>query len=240
MALTTVMTPEPEDDNPLGGRPTEDEPPTGPISPEVAEALDLVEQPMPMWLPGIVYLGQGTSNEILPNAKQANLDLLLHFDVVLKEGRNDYMQNLSRCRLINVSTGKSMGISKGMDSAEAARLAATGRSGERRYVEDQLANLIMIIDRSAKTTDLPRLSPAVAKKRVASLMAGRNSRSLRTLAEIRLYHAQQLISDDEVEIAFDIIGGPEALVMLHGPRHERVAMARKWALRSQGVQFDDE
>ncbi len=62
-----------------------------PISESLNEALSEAAEPLPMWQPGIVYLGEGTSDENIPLARAANIDVLLHFDVVLKAGsqRND-------------------------------------------------------------------------------------------------------------------------------------------------------
>ena len=188
-----------------------------------------------MWQPGLVYLGSGTSDESIAAAKAANVDLVLHFDVILKPGRNDTVQNISRCRLLHVAAGKSIVTSKGMDSWEAAQFAAAGRMDERAYVQEQLANLFAIIDRDVKVIDFPKLSPDVARRRIASLIASPRSQRLRSLAEIRLYQAQQLVDDSEVEAAFDIVGGIDALTLLHGPLEERLAIVRKLAVESPGT-----
>jgi len=196
------------------------------------ELLSTSAEPLPMWQPGIVFLGVGTSDEIMSAARAANLDFVLHFDVVIKETRTD-TQNISRCRLLNVQTGKSVGMSRGMDSFEASKFAAAGRMGEKDYVEEQLNNLFGIIDRQVTVTDLPTgLNAKAVRGRIATLMASPDARSMRTLAEIRLYQAKGLITDEEVEAAFDIIGGVDGLTLLHGALEERIAMARKWAGQS--------
>ncbi len=158
--------------------------------------------------------------------------MILHFDVVLKPGRTD-VQNISRLRLLHVAEKKSIVVSKGMDNREAAQLAAAGRMNEREYVLEQLSNLFAIIDRQVKVVDLPTLAPDVARRRIATLISGPQARSLRTLAEIRLYQAQGLIEEKEVEAAFDIVGGMDALTLLHGPLDERISIARKMAVASQ-------
>ena len=129
--------------------------------------------------------------------------------------------------------------SKGMDNREAAQLAAAVLIWEKAYVEDQLESLLAIVDQKVTAIEMPPLTPDVARNRVASLMQGASTPSLRTLAEIRLYQALGLIDDAEVEIAFEIVGGPEALMILHGPPKEKLAMVRKWALRSQGARVDN-
>ncbi len=133
-----------------------------------------------------------------------------------------------------MSTGKSIGVSKGMDNWEAAQLAGAGRMGERAYVEEQLGYLFAIIDREVKAVDLPKADSRCRTPtyRVIDRQTPKH-RTLRTLAEIRLYQAQELITESEVEAAFDIIGSVDALMLLHGPLDERLAMARQWAIDSQ-------
>ncbi len=204
-----------------------------PMSQEVMDALADSPEPRPLWRPGIMYYGEGESTDVVREAKLENVDVLLHFDIVLKPSRNEkYVQNLSRCRLIHVETGKSLGVSKGIDNFEAIRLAQKGLSDEREYVTGQLENLFLFLDRSVKTAPLPPLTAEIAKRRVGSLLASTSSNSLRTLAEIRLYQMQELITAEEAEAAFDILGGDEALLLLHAPLEERLKMARKWAVKS--------
>ena len=67
-------------------------------------------------------------------------------------------------------------------------------------------------------------------------MASAGGHSLRTLAEIRLYQSQQLLSEDEVMTAFDIVGGDEALQLLFGSEAERLRIVHKWAAGKGGQQ----
>lgn len=211
-------------------------PPAGVV---VSEALDasLNDAPewMGMWKPGLTFVGSGPSDEMLPAAKSEGLDFLLHFDVLLKPGRNDKTQNVSRCRMYSLVTGKQVGMSRAMDNTEAAHLVSSGRaSSETAYVKEQLAALLGIIDRDMKVTSMPAgLTADAARGRVGTLVSSPDARSLKTLAEIRLYQSLGLLTPDEVETAFDIVGGPDALMLLHGPRDERLEMARTWAVRAQ-------
>ena len=233
--FASVSAPEPVEPVRGGGRPLAAAPSSVSMSAALNDALSTAPEPLPMWQPGIVYLGLVDSFvDAIPAARAANIDLILHFDVALKPGRNETMQNISRCRLIDVAAKKSIAVSKGMDNREAAQMAGAGRMGEREYVEEQLSNLFGIIDRQVKVVDLPTLTPEVARRRIAALIASPNSRSLRTLAEVRLYEARELIDASEVEAAFDIVGGVDALMLLHGSLDERLAMAREWAIKSQG------
>ncbi|MDB4633762.1 hypothetical protein OAG76_00005, partial [Rubripirellula sp.] len=78
----------------------------------------------------------------------------------------------------------------------------------------------------------PALTPEIARRRVEALVGSPQSRSLRTLAEVRMYQAKNLLTAEEVEAVFDIVGGAEGLLMLHGPQGEKLEMARQWALQS--------
>ena len=234
-ALATVTVPEPVDPRARRAPAAANDEPIvaiAPMSQAGMDALDESAEPRPLWKPGILYYGEGDSKDITKMAKADGIDILLHFDVYLKPVRNEYVQNVSRCRLIRVTDGKSLVVSKGIDSVEAMAMARTGRGSERDYVMGQLESLLAIIDRYIVTTDLPKLTPEMAKRRVGSLLSGADAKSLRTLAEIRLYQMQQLLSAKEVATAFDIIGGEDALLMLYGPQSEKLAMARKWAVQA--------
>lgn len=231
--FTDVTPPEPVDPRPVYGNTP---PPAGTVVSETLDAL-LNDAPewMGMWKPGLTFVGSGPSDEMLPAAKSEGIDILLHFDVLLKPGRSHDTQNVSRCRLYSVATGKQIGMSRAMDNTEAALLVSTGRVGsETKYVQEQLAALLGIIDRDLKVTAMPAgLTADAARGRVGTLVSNPGARSLKTLAEIRLYQSLGLLTAEEVETAFDIVGGPDALMLLHGPLDERLEMVRTWAIRAQ-------
>ncbi len=186
---------------------------------------------LPMWKPGIVFVGSGSSSEMIKQARTADIDVLIHFEVVLKPGRNDEVQNIAKCRLFKVATGEPLGTSKSMDN-NAEQQAASNGSGGRQYVMERIANLLMIMDRDLKVVNLPKLTPEIARRRVGSLLGNGPEKSLRTLAEIRLYQLQQLLTPAEVELAFDIVGGTDTLMLLHGNSEQRTAIAQAWAVES--------
>ena len=181
-------------------------------------------EPFPMWKPGIVYLGSVSSAESTKKAKARDIDFILHFDVVLKEGREGVIQNISRCRLIRVADGKTIGLSKPSDSLEVQRPGTVARD----YVSEQTSNLFAIIDRQMVLSDMPKLTPDIAKRRVASLFSGTKADRMKALAEIRLYQSQQLIGDEDVEKAFYIVGGADGLKMLYGTKEDQIATVHEW------------
>ena len=59
--------------------------------------------------------------------------------------------------------------------------------------------------------------------------------SLRTLAEVRLYQSQNLLSEDDVVMAFDIVGGDEAMQLLFASEQEKIQVVHKWAAGRGGI-----
>ena len=230
--FSTVTAPPPPVDNGAGRNGAAPAASSHVVGGAVNELLMDAGEPIAMWQPGIIFLGEGNIADVIPSARAAEVDLLLHFEVVLKAGRNNNVQNVSRCRLMNVATGKQEIVSKGMSNVEAAQVTRAGRQTERGYVMGQLSSLFSFIDRSATVSELPALTPEIARRRVEALVGSPQSRSLRTLAEVRMYQAKNLLTAEEVEAVFHIVGGAEGLLMLHGPQSEKIEMARQWALQS--------
>ena len=191
--------------------------------------LDAGEPLQPMWSPGIAYLGQvDSSDSAIAVAEDLQLDLILHFDISLKQIREGLVQNVSRCRLLQVapptdSQGRKRHLlitSKGMDNLESQQMAAADRMSEREYINDQLNSLWNLIDRDIKVIDLPKLSSEVANRRISNLLAS-PKRSMRTLAEVRYYQAMDLINASDVEQVFHIAGGEDGLILLLWPSRSK-------------------
>ncbi|TWU36696.1 hypothetical protein Q31b_49780 [Novipirellula aureliae] len=188
-------------------------------------------EPFPMWQPGLVYLGEWSSAEAIEMAQKNKIDFVLHFDVTLKEIRNArkpdaaaYTQNISRCRLIRVGDGKTVTVSKPMDNLEAARQKRTSRE----YVDEQMGNLFAVIDHQLTLQEMPALTPEIVTRRVTALMAGREPKSLAAMAEIRYYQRKGLLSQQDTEKAFFLLGSDDGLKMLYATEEEKVEVIHKW------------
>ena len=64
------------------------------------------------------------------------------------------------------------------------------------------------------------------------VLANPKARTLRTLAEVRLYQALGHVTPEDVESAFQIVAGDDGLTMLHGSETDRLKATRKWAARA--------
>ena len=82
---------------------------------------------------------------------------------------------------------------------------------------------------------MPTLTPEVARRRVGSLLASGGGKNLRTLAEVRLFQLQQLLTEEEAVAAFDIVGGEEALELIYGSEDRKLELVRKWAGEAIGM-----
>ncbi len=131
---------------------------------------------LPMWSPGIDYVGDGPYATMLETAKANRLDYLLHFEVAVKENRLGSPAYLTRCKLMNVETGETIGLSKAIDKYE----VVDAKGGMRAAIEAQLANLFEIIDKRIVVEKMPPLQPQQAVTRVDSLLASSRFESYAT------------------------------------------------------------
>lgn len=226
LALIDIEPPPTPESN--GRRNTRGAAPIGPANPMPTSA------DTPMWIPGVVFLGEGSSQESIETAREHGIEMLIHFDVIVKPTREKAIQNIARCRVLHVPSGKPLGMSKKLDSDEAHRLVDVGRTEFQEYVDERLSSLFEIVADKAAVVPMPELNADVARNRVAGLVSSQ-TRDLRALAEIRLYQSRGWLTDEEVENAFAIIGGDEALALLYGAPEDRLQVARQWVDESSGI-----
>ncbi|MEP5991655.1 hypothetical protein [Rhodopirellula bahusiensis] len=169
-----------------------------------------------MWIPSVLFVGEGNSRDTIKTAHNLELDLLFHFDVGLKENRVGAVSNISRVKVLDARTGKTLVSSGPMENTEVERMNRVGRGSASSYVDEQLKSLWAVVDERLTLSDLPTLSPEVARKRVAQVLGDSSMTPLRKLAEIRYYGYRGWLTEEEVEQAFEITGGPDAMKVLHG------------------------
>ncbi len=166
---------------------------------------------LPMWTPGIDYVGDGPYATMLAQAKANRLDYLLHFEIAVKENRLGSPAYLTRCKLMNVETGETLGLSKAIDKYE----VVDARGGMRAAIEAQLANLFEIIDKRITVVPMPELQPQQAVTRIDSLLATNRFGMLRNLAEINLFHSRKLLTDQQLNQCVYFLTGDKGLQAMH-------------------------
>ena len=182
---------------------------------------------LPRWRPGIAYLGEVPITEALAKAKEADLQFLLFFDVSVQAQKNRTI-----VKVLNVADGKTVVTSKKLDNVEAFKLAQAERQTEREYVNEVVSDMFTVVDEKLKVTPLAKLTPDVAKRRVASLLETAGRFDWASMAEVRLFQYQQLLSEDETATAMHLFGGDDALILMYGTPDER----REVALREMQEQ----
>ncbi len=172
---------------------------------------------LPMWSPGIDYVGDGPYATMLETAKVNRLDYLLHFEVAVKENRLGSPAYLARCKLMNVENGETIGLSKAIDKYE----VVDAKVGMRAAIEAQLANLFEIIDKRIVVEKMPPLQPQQAVTRVDSLLASSRFGKLRNLAEISMLHSLKLLTDQQINQSVFYIAGDRGLKAMHDAESSR-------------------
>ncbi|WP_443217445.1 hypothetical protein [Rhodopirellula sp. P2] len=185
-----------------------------------------------MWIPSVLFVGEGNSRETIKTAHELGLDLLFHFDIGLKENRVGAVSNISRLKVLDARTGKTLVSSGPMDNTEVERMTRVGRGSPSAYVDEQLKSLWAVVDERLTLSDLPTLSPEVARKRVAQVLGDSSMTPLRKLAEIRYYGYRGWLTPEEVEQAFEITGGVDAMKVLHGSDTQAIEAIHKMVVET--------
>jgi hypothetical protein len=185
-------------------------------------AAGVTSNGLPMWTPGMDYLGIGPAAEMLETAKKNDIDVLLHFDVIVKENKVSSPPYTTRARLILVSTGETLGVSKAIDKFEVAGRRLTVRDA----VSEQLVNLFEIIDKRCTVEPMPALQTTHAIARVDSLLGGKSTGSISSLAEIATFHSQKLLDTKQLDQAVYFAAGEEGLRLLHDEELSRYEAAK--------------
>ncbi len=180
---------------------------------------------MPMWVPGIVYLGEGNVREMSQKAIEEKLEFLLFVAVNLKRFRNDDVENICRVKVVDCKSGKTLIASGAVDNREIARL--TGRP--QTLVDKQLESFWKIIDSRTGLTPLPTLTPEIARRRITQLMEDASVSTLRKLAEIQALHRKGWLTDAEREESFQILLGKTGIQILYAPTRDAVPILRNLA-----------
>jgi len=179
----------------------------------------VVSMGLPMWIPGVDFVGEGNQTEMLKLAKANGVELLMHFDIIVKENRIATASTYAtRCKLLLVDTGETVGTSKLIDKNEVTGKKKTVRE----LVAEQLTNLFEIIDKKVTLEPMPTLKPEQAISRIDSLLSGSKPASLRNLAEMSVYCDRNYITAEQFDSVVFFAGGDETLMLLHEDPTERI------------------
>ena len=160
--------------------------------------------------PGIAYLGRGSESELMTSAAEQAVDVLVVFDVNVKETKSGIVKNLTKVSVHDVATGKKLGTTRrALDNVEI-------QNKGKKKLDDAIKQLLSTIDMKYKLTSKlaalpPGIKPEHIKSRMKKLLNGDTEGSrLWVLAEARLYHSKQLIEDSELQGTYDFVLGAGA------------------------------
>ncbi|MEL6106215.1 MAG: hypothetical protein AAFU85_09265 [Planctomycetota bacterium] len=159
---------------------------------------------------GPVEDGSDRFTALLEGARRSDVDFLIHFDVYLKE-IDGATRNVSRCRLFAVRNRRMIAESRGVSSVAAAKPNLFGRADPYTYTVSQLQPVLTSIGRDLPTRELPSLTPELAKRQIAALLAKHDADSISTLAIVDLYRKLNLIDERQADQACQIAGGERAM-----------------------------
>lgn len=195
---------------------------------------------LPMLTPGLVFVGEDESSEMLVKAREAGLDYLFHFDIAVSQKQErSPVQNRSFCRVYDVRTGKVVASSGKFDNYEVMQLSNRRRrtapsseedslSPEAKYVNEAFDKLTLGVEKNIALAPMPKLPAASVRTRIGSLISAPKEQLFETLSEIRMYQAQGSLGDADVEQAFQIIAGNNGLTLLYGTKEEKLAFVENW------------
>jgi hypothetical protein len=101
-------------------------------------------------------------------------------------------------------------------------------------VDKEVKRIFEYVDQKLVVSALPEFPPAIVKtKRVDVLISEKHDNLLPVLAEIRFYHRNKLLSDEDTIAAFAKLLGndTDARTLLTGSEDERKSILQKWLPR---------
>lgn len=188
---------------------------------------------LPLWAPGIEFVGSGIANQVIETARANQIDVLVHFEVIVKPiPRSEESQYQARCRVVNVATGDTLGASKLIDRREVT--LAARRSNVRAIVDELLQPALNALDTKASVTAMPALKPQQAVARIDTLLASPAPGKVANLAEIAMFHHLGLIDEDQLQQAVYYAAGDDGLLLTLADYQQRREVARRLIAKEFG------
>lgn len=185
-----------------------------------------------MWVPGVDYLGTGDANSMITKCRENEIDVLLHFDVIIKETRGEPQYD-ARCRLINCASGENISVSKAINKRDVL-LAARKRTNAQ-VVAELMQPVFDGLDAKVFVMPMPPLQPQHAVARIDSLLAKPVVVRPDNLAEIAMFHHKRLIDDQQFEQAMFFAAGEDGLRLLYGTTEERSELVDRFVRIQLGL-----
>jgi hypothetical protein len=185
-----------------------------------------------MWVPGVDFIGTGDVNSMIQKCRENSIDVLLHFDVIVKETRAEPQYD-ARCRLINCASGENIAVSKAINKRDV--LLAARKRGNAAVIAELMQPVFEGLDAKVVAMAMPPLQPQHAISRIDALLAKPNVTQPDVLAELVVFHHKQLIDDKQFEQAMFFAAGEDGLRLLYGAPEERAELADRLVRQQLGL-----
>ncbi|MEL7266381.1 MAG: hypothetical protein AAFP69_16430, partial [Planctomycetota bacterium] len=183
--------------------------------------------PLPTWKSGLLFIGERPYKAIRQEIPAMEMDYLFVLSVRAKGNRLGAVMNITRITLVDGRTGKTMLQSEELNNQEAFKVAARGKVTERAYVERIVKKMFDQLDPKIALVAMPEMSDAAVMARVNKLLGAKPKKRLGAMAEIVSYGRSGKLTESQVEDLVGMIGGRDALELLHGQPDEQVEATRR-------------
>jgi hypothetical protein len=186
-------------------------------------------------LPGILFLGQGTSKDLRKKAEEAQVDLLCVFNVaVTLNPRLNRVINDTTILLRDPTQPKEIFRSKKLNNVQ-VQIGRAEQSFETDPVDKEFADLFQVVDSKWRLGQLPPnlQTQEGVLNRLRALIGATHENPLPVLAEARMYHTRGLLQDHHLTIAYQKILAVDQLgtQLATGSEQQKKKVIEKWLPR---------
>lgn len=179
--------------------------------------------------PGLVAMPIASSRELIALARKLGLDALIVFRVqVSLASRTNLVTNDTDLYLYDVASGKDLFRTR--RSLRNLAIQHQRAKGDEDNVARTLIGLFQEIDENWRLGELPAMTPEAVLDRVRVLLNQKTPETvLADLAEIRMYHTRELLTDEHLQIAYNhLLGEQLGTPLATGSEEERKQIIAAW------------
>ena len=185
------------------------------------------ENPFLQIFPGVVFVGEGQSKQLVERARQQDLDVLLVFDVRASITRKGVPLNNTKMTLVDVTSGRDLFEGKGINNiqvnSERQKESATDP------IVEAVNELFAVVDARLAMREMPDLKATHAQRRVAKLVQSRAANPLPVLVEMHYYEARRLITTEQLAQAYQqLLGEAPGSMLATGTADQREEAISRW------------
>ena len=188
--------------------------------------------------PGLTVLGEGTSDELLEEASEQGIDVLVLFDADVEQNRKtNLVINKTRIEVWDVRRREQIIRTSALNNVRVQIERAEAEYGDDEDPVDTLLEELFAqlesassedSDKSLKVREFPEgVRPEHVQGRITQILADEGVETLPMLAEIKFYHSRDLIDDSTLTKCFQqVLGKEDGAKLAQGEEDERVEIVK--------------